>query len=266
MKGKFITLLTMVMILALTGQAFAYFDSYDLVFNAYYDEGLTPAGREIAVDLNGAATGVLNLNQTQFTLAGAGTINLSQLGVTDWSMLRAGIWGKSGAVSGNAYMGTNQSTAPLFQTNPSSFFSATTSMYTYYDSTTNKFVGDNSAANSYDNRLNSTSDTPGYYAGMNRDSGNDNTEAFLSGFDAAGSQYVDLWLYNILKPTSGSTSLVRGSVYGSTTDYAAIIRINEDGSLVLNPGGNPPVVPIPAGFLLFGSGLLGLMGLRRKNA
>lgn len=46
-------------------------------------------------------------------------------------------------------------------------------------------------------------------------------------------------------------------------DYGTI-RLYADGSAVLNPTSNP--VPVPAAVWLLGSGLLGLIGIRRRNA
>lgn len=45
-----------------------------------------------------------------------------------------------------------------------------------------------------------------------------------------------------------------------TTDFAAFVRVYDTGDVVLNP------VPVPAAAWLLGSGLLGLVGLRRRNA
>jgi hypothetical protein len=49
----------------------------------------------------------------------------------------------------------------------------------------------------------------------------------------------------------------------ATTDYVAKLRITSDGDVVLNPEDTP--VPVPAAVCLLGSGLLGLVGIRRKN-
>jgi hypothetical protein len=262
--SKLRILVLCVMFMALGGQAFAYFDSFDLVLNVYYDEGTTtPSGKEIAVDLSGAAVGTPDLTQQNVTLAAAGTINLSDLGVSDWSLIRAGAWGKSGNLYGNAYFATALSEQPSLQSNPTPFFSATTQMYAYYsgEATSAKYVADNTMANSYDNKLNSTSDIPGYYAGMNMSSGTGNPDASLSALDGVAT-FVDLYLWNAYKPTAGAAGPAAYYIPGQDTDYAAIIRIFIDGSVVLNP----TAVPIPASLLLFGSGLLGFVGLRRKTA
>lgn len=51
-------------------------------------------------------------------------------------------------------------------------------------------------------------------------------------------------------------------IYNSTLDSGNIIRLYQDGSAVLNP----TAVPVPAAVWLLGSGLLGLIGIRRRNA
>ena len=67
--------------------------------------------------------------------------------------------------------------------------------------------------------------------------------------------YVDQVLYYYgSNPDSGNP----GTAVGYLRTYA-------DGHTVLNPA-NAPTTPIPAAAYLFGSGLLGLIGLRRKMA
>ncbi|NLI81619.1 MAG: VPLPA-CTERM sorting domain-containing protein [Deltaproteobacteria bacterium] len=65
--------------------------------------------------------------------------------------------------------------------------------------------------------------------------------------------YVDQVLYFYNVPNSVGTGVP-----------VAILRTMADGSTIINPG--QPVVPVPASILLLGSGLLGLIGVRRKNS
>lgn len=51
--------------------------------------------------------------------------------------------------------------------------------------------------------------------------------------------------------------------FDATTDYAATLIIQQDGDVFLN--GTGAEVPVPAAAWLLGSGLLGLIGIRRKN-
>jgi hypothetical protein len=184
------------------------------------------------------------------------------------------VWSKDTAqtyyTNGNAYFGTSKTYAPDLAS-PAGFFSGMGNMYTYYRSnaTESVFTGPSSNANSYDMRMNLGSRTPGNYGGINMDSGigslDDNSEANLRGFDAAGSdQFVDLFIWHIYRASSTAPAVYVDADLSTpdVIDYAAVLRIYEDGSVVLNP----TVVPIPASLLLFGSGLLGLIGLRRKTA
>jgi hypothetical protein len=51
----------------------------------------------------------------------------------------------------------------------------------------------------------------------------------------------------------------------ANTPYYSILQINSNGSIVAETA-PPAATPIPASILLFGSGLLGLVGLKRKGA
>jgi hypothetical protein len=70
----------------------------------------------------------------------------------------------------------------------------------------------------------------------------------LSGFDASGQQYVDQYLYYFEYPNTESAGL-----------KVATIRTYENGTTEINP------VPVPAAVYLLGSGLLALVGIRRKT-
>lgn len=69
----------------------------------------------------------------------------------------------------------------------------------------------------------------------------------LSSFAAEGDQYVDQYLYYFSTPNVVSSGL-----------QVATIRTYENGSTEINP------VPVPAAIYLLGSGLLALVGIRRK--
>ncbi|BBO68366.1 hypothetical protein DSCA_22960 [Desulfosarcina alkanivorans] len=67
---------------------------------------------------------------------------------------------------------------------------------------------------------------------------------------------VDIYLYQY----DGNTL---NTGFDAATDYAAMVSIFDNGDVVLNA---PSAVPVPAAVWLLGSGLLGLIGIRRKNA
>jgi hypothetical protein len=49
-------------------------------------------------------------------------------------------------------------------------------------------------------------------------------------------------------------------------NYVAVLSFNGDGSIVLNQAGDNPTVPVPGAIVLLGTGLIGLVGLRRKQS
>jgi hypothetical protein len=66
-------------------------------------------------------------------------------------------------------------------------------------------------------------------------------------------------------PVDGDQAWIPYLVTGATTGYSAVLRFNKaDGQVTLNPNAAP--VPVPAAAWLLGSGVLGLIGLRRRNA
>ena len=92
--------------------------------------------------------------------------------------------------------------------------------------------------------------TPGQYGGFNVDW--QDGEAVLSALDAPGGKgYQDMYLYHFH---------IVDLVPGATTDYTGVLRLNADGSVLINPA----TVPEPTSMILIGSSILGLVGLRRK--
>jgi hypothetical protein len=108
-----------------------------------------------------------------------------------------------------------------------------------------------SALYSYWNNMNSGGTTPGTFGGYLQNT----AEANLAALATVG--YVDQVLYYYGANPDGGTPGVQ----------VGVLRTFADGSTMLNPMNDPGAsVPVPAAAYLFGSGLLGLIGLRRKMA
>jgi hypothetical protein len=131
------------------------------------------------------------------------------------------------------------------------FLSGSEAMHSYYagDGSSSKFVGSSSEVKSYDYIMNRTGTDRGGMAGFNFDS----LDANVNLGDLATVGYVDLYLYQF-------SAVGGGLVAGPAADYQGIVRLGADGSVDFNP------VPIPGALVLFASGLIGLVGIRRRNA
>lgn len=129
--------------------------------------------------------------------------------------------------------------------------SGTTSVFSYYNSLgAGTVTSQQSNLNSYKTKLASSQG------------------ALSNGINGATRPFVEASLASLV--TGAATSVKQGLYFfenantaGSVAVKVADIITNADGSTTINP----PVTatPIPAAFYLMGSGLLGLVGLRRRN-
>jgi len=245
MRKFSVVLLAAFLVFAVAGQAMAAFENNHLVQVIYND-----AGNEVGIDLGDI--GAISFSGTNVQLAAAGTVPWGSL--MGYSDLSLGYFGADLNTYEN-WFATTETGAPTVNVGGFSTFAngAVTVVQPYYDGidVSGVATGSASAQYAYDKVLNDNSTTPGAYGGFNAD--HLVGESNLAALGTVG--YVDMYLYSY-----DIVTLDKGPDPG--TDYTGILRLYADGSTVLNPS----AVPIPGAAILLGSGLLGLVGIRRRSA
>jgi hypothetical protein len=251
MKIRSIVINLVILMVAFSTQAFAYFSNNHLIEVVY--NGTTA---ERAVDLGDISTLSLDNHTTDYQLSSAGSINLTALQASSWSDLRIGYFAYNTA--GKEYFATTQQTTPTIISGSRTGFTGAYSsvVNTYYNSqlggSTHQIVDAlPTNLNAYVKKMDASGSVKGQYAGFNKDA--TAGESNLSALGTTG--YVDMYLYqwDLVTANAGPDA---------TSPYVGILRLMADGSTVLL---HQEAVPIPASFLIFGSSLFGLFGLKRKN-
>ena len=206
----------------------ATFNKGDLVIVIYNEQA-----KEVAVPLGSISA--IDFSQQNYTLLAPGEINLEMFQVDEWSQLRVAFWGGLRNIEQeifNVYFALRKETAPILSLKSyTSFLDTADGLYSYYsinsDSAKVYFIGNSVTpkGESYDETMNSNSTAPGYFAGLNSDS-REFGESDLTALTSTG--YVDMYFYRFI-----NTSLDKGP--DESSDYTAVLRINVDGSVVLNP-------------------------------
>ncbi len=115
--------------------------------------------------------------------------------------------------------------------------------------------------NSYFWRMIGNADFEAYYMGLinpfdmayNNPALENGAEGHGENWEEGAIGYVDLYLYDYFRQLPDAAI--------KADAYVATIRLFADGSVVMNP-----TVPLPGSLVLLSSGLLGMIGIRRKNA
>ena len=238
MKKFCSVLLAAMMVFAFTGIASAY--NANLTMIVYDNSG---TGSEMFFDLGtpGTVTDVTSLIPADIT---------TQLDVASLADLNVGIFGGGNLTdgTGNYWFATTSATAPgIVQSSNISFDAATGNIASYYESIT---IGNSIDPNSYFATMNlGDKFSAGQYAGLNGSVAEG--EGSLSGG-------LTMYLYNYeMVPGAlpwDPVTFTMNKGTDTTTDYFAAITV-----------ANAPAVPVPAAVWLLGSGLIGVIGLRRKN-
>jgi hypothetical protein len=248
-------------VVATAGQAYA-FGNFTLTQAMYDMENKVEIGVDhgnVGVDFNFTDTNVvLNTVNYQAIAASYGA---------DATTMKTGFWldafvNTSDMIQDIYFVTTTpDAPAPTGNTKYASFNSAANTLgfaYGNLDLDTDGVVDrEYQDTNAYMDKMNANS-TDGSYAGANLN--------FLLGeIDIAAmtgdTQDVYLWHMQYNKTKVDGVAIGSKLIAGAYNDYTAVIQFNKvTGTSTLNP------VPVPAAAWLLGSGLLGLVGLRRRKA
>lgn len=257
--------------LGAVGQASAYFEENHLT-QVFYNKDFN----EVIVDLGMIGTD-FNLTDKNKVLAAVGTVDYAMAGVASWSALSMGFFGDNTDLNLTGY---SQYSATTSQVTPG--YTQNFGTMDGFDQTADwigsiargNWGGNDSAVVSYalaENpisyyaQFNASGKTNGFY-GVQLES--NVGEGKLAPLDAGG--YVDMYLYHFGTDmdnfmATGDISYLYTQLPNSDGSNYAVLRLNADGSTILNPTSSSDV-PLPGAMLLFGSSLLGLFGIRRKEA
>jgi hypothetical protein len=241
MMKKLVTILAAALLtLGAAANAMAYFDDLSLV-RVVYDSS-NPAGVEVAYDLGNinsylASGGTFSAGSSILADFGSVTADKLRVAYFAYDSSTSSMWVSGGDTAPTANIGAFDN---VFN---SSFMTA---LGVYQASGTDKAVTTMDNANSYYTWFNQSGNLTGSFAGsFNTNVG----EASLADMATGTAQK----LYFFAEANNGGTGVM-----------AMNITTNANGSTTLAAEATP--TPIPPSFLLMGSGLLGMVGIRRKFA
>jgi hypothetical protein len=283
MKKVLSALVLSAAVVASAGQAYAYapgdqFGTFSLTMGMYTADNKVEIGKNLGVLANtdGFGNAATNLTLTE-TNKSLGSVNYQALAAergANAGDLRIGMF-VDGITAVNfiepkwdLYFATTKNTAPALAPTLDAFFkfndqAGSINWMNGVKDTDNNGEMSTVGGSAYSYRQNMDYSAPGAY-----------TFANITDFDYGSKlvkniadDYQDFYLYHyqvlIADETNFEDPYVPYLVEGATEDYTAVLRFNKDnGEVILNP----TVVPVPAAAWLLGSGVLGLIGIRRRNA
>jgi hypothetical protein len=240
MKKKLFTILTIAMLLVgVAGQAMAYFEEEGTLIRVVYN---LAGEKEVMTDLGAGYN--YTLPSTQNTVLNTNNFSLSELNINDWSSVYVVYFAIQPFTADRLWLSGTDAGLNNWRNKWNSTSSATLSVIAgAYDNGYGPahVVQSQGAQLAYSELIGQAGD---YFGHATTPTVHKN----LSSFAAEGEQYVDQYLYYFATPNATSSGL-----------QVATIRTYENGTTEINP------VPIPAAVYLLGSGLLALVGIRRKT-
>ena len=245
MKKIMMFLAATFLMFGLSGQAMAYFVSGDLVQVVYSSAD----NYEVATDLGAFApttayTGpTITLNTNPFPAAGTTVFSNS-----GWSNMQVSYF----VYGGTSAAWTSGPAAGQLSAGPIGFQSASpaqTVLGLYANPTSAQVAVLKSNLSSYFSNMDNGGSTLGTFAGfIPAGNGEQNLAALAQG----GPGYVDQYLYYYSNPGTAAAGLQVADIRTFTNGTTEILPVNS-------------TVPVPPSALLMGSGLISLLGIRRKQ-
>jgi hypothetical protein len=259
MKRKLSVLLAALMVFALAGQAAAFFDDLNLIRSIYTTSGAV----EVGSDLGGGVNTFSLTNPLNAILGSAVGLSTFDGGL---ATLVVGYWAHNQSLqdfyaTGNYMDGDGLTMSSRKQSGADTTFNATQTLYADSSSNTT-LVNPKTTLNSYFNKF----DVNGNGIGsMGNNLTADSFEMTISLASLATDGYVDQYLYFFDYNSSQSNKAgVEVAVIRTflTSDGRTI---DKNGNLIATVI-NPQVVPVPAAVWLLGTGIVALVGIRRRNS
>lgn len=242
--------------LGAAGQASANFEKGNLIMVGYNE-----TTKEVGVDLGNFDNILAGLSSSPTTLATG--LDFSAAADVDNKPVSVAFYQDNinmETFQFSMYYATTSAVATTFNNdmnNAVQFDAAASAVSNYYNSLpgTDRVVASPSYPNSYDISMNMGSKAPGSYGG--------NNYVLSVGEGKLTAAPLDMYLYHfILSWDTGFMELVPAN---ATQDWSVKLTL-DNGTLTAANAVGGSEVPVPATALLFGSSLLGLLGVRRKNS
>ena len=256
---KKITLVFAILLVFGAGQAMAAFDSDTLIISVY-NNATDTYDAEVGIDTGFSIDLESGMDwSTPFSYTVETGLNLGQFGTETWADLEMGVYGYDETT--RFYIGTTDSSynsinGGQFQPFISATNNAKGEYYNAAEGADVAILANNTVGNTYDMVFNQEGAVPGQYNGFNENAAVG--EANLGDLASGGS--VTMYLYGYKNEGFfGETGLLTNTM-DPNVPYLATLTLDSNGTVTIQN------TPIPGALWLFGSALLGLVGLRRKNA